>query len=172
MMGETHAWLSANAPEWTVLRPSWFMQNFSKSPDADTIRKEGVIYSATGKGRVGFIDADDIAACAVAALAAPRPLDRDVVLTGPDALSYDDIAAIIAQVLDRPIRHVSLSRAALGRRFEEQGMPSDYAEVLSDLDEAIRTGAEDRTTQGVQLLTGVAPSGFRRFAERSRAIWA
>ena len=131
-----------------------------------------MIYSATGKGRVGFIDADDIAACAVAALAAPRPLDRDVVLTGPDALSYDDIAAIIAQVLDRPIRHVSLSRAALGRRFEEQGMPSDYAEVLSDLDEAIRTGAEDRTTQGVQLLTGVAPSGFRRFAEQSRAIWA
>ncbi|MGV8989757.1 MAG: NAD(P)H-binding protein [Cypionkella sp.] len=57
MMGEVHAWLAHAAPEWAVLRPSRFMQNFSEGPHAVTIREEGKIYSATGAGRVGFIDA-------------------------------------------------------------------------------------------------------------------
>ena len=60
--------LATNAADWAVLRPSWFMQNFSEGPHAKTIREEGVLYSATGTGRVGFIDAEDIAATAVAAL--------------------------------------------------------------------------------------------------------
>ncbi|HEV2604757.1 MAG TPA: ergot alkaloid biosynthesis protein, partial [Microvirga sp.] len=61
MMGEVHAWLATNAPEWAVLRPSWFMQNFSEGPHGRTIREESAIYSATDTGRVGFISADDIA---------------------------------------------------------------------------------------------------------------
>lgn len=172
MMGEVHAWLAAHAPEWAVLRPSWFMQNFSDGPHAGTIREEGTIYSTTGQGRVGFIDADDIAASAVAALTARTPLNADVVLTGPEVLSYDDAASVISEVLGRPVRHAALDRAALTRRFESQGLPPDYADTLSRLDEAIRMGAEDRTTDGVLRLTGQAPASFRSFAEKAGAAWA
>lgn len=171
MMGEVHAWLAESAPEWAVLRPSWFMQNFSEGPHAATIRDEGIIYSATGTGRVGFIDAEDIAATAVACLTATAPLNSDVVLTGPEALSYDDIAAIITAALGRPVRHVSLDPAALTARFVAQGLPPDYAKTLAGLDANIAEGAEDCTTPGVQRVTGQRPTSFRAFANRVLESW-
>lgn len=171
MMGQVHAWLARNAPEWAVLRPSWFMQNFSEGPHAATIRDEGVIYSATGTGRVGFIDAEDIAAAAAACLVAAAPLNADVVLTGPEALSYDDTAALITAALGRPVRHVSLEPAALTARFVAQGLPAGYARTLTDLDQAIAAGAEDATTDGVERVTGRPPAPFRAFASKAAASW-
>lgn len=171
MMGEVHAWLAANAPDWAVLRPSWFMQNFSEGPHAATIRDEGIIYTATGTGRVGFIDAEDIAASAAAALVGPTPLNSDVVLTGPDALSYDDVAATISTAIGRPVRHLSLDPAALTDRFVKQGLPPDYARTLAYLDADIAAGAEDYTTQGVAQLTGRPATSFRAFANGVIETW-
>ena len=68
MMGQIHAYLTDKVPEWTVLRPTWFLQNFSHQQHQITIQQETAIYSATGSGRVGFIDASDIARAAVSAL--------------------------------------------------------------------------------------------------------
>lgn len=171
MMGEVHAWLAQSAPEWAVLRPSWFMQNFWEGPHAVTIRDEGIIYSATGAGRVGFIDAEDIAATAAACLTATTPLNSDVVLTGPEALSYDDIAAIITSALGRPVRHLSLDPPALTARFVAQGLPPDYANTLAGLDADIAAGAEEYTTSGVEQVTGHRPTSFRAFADRVLERW-
>ncbi len=171
MMGEVHAWLTENAPEWAVLRPSWFMQNFSEGPHAATIREEGIIYSATGTGRVGFIDAEDIAATAAACLTAETPLNSDVVLTGPEALSYDDIAVILTSALQRPIRHRSLDPAALIARFVAQGLPPDYAMTLTRMDVDIAAGVEDCITAGVAQVTGLPPKSFHHFAHRVGGTW-
>jgi ergot alkaloid biosynthesis protein len=171
MMGEVHAWLATNAPEWAVLRPSWFMQNFSEGPHGRTIREESAIYSATDTGRVGFISADDIAEVAVALLTAERSLDGDVVLTGPEAMSYDDVARLASDMLSRPVRHVRLDTEALVQRHMALGMPRGYAEALARLDEVIRLGGEDRTTDQVLRLTGRAATSFRRFAEDGLSFW-
>lgn len=171
MMGGVHAWLADNAPEWAVLRPSWFMQNFSDGPHARTIRDEDAIYSATGSARIGFIDADDIAASAVASLTSREPLNDDMILTGPEALSYEDTAGILSNVTGRTIRHVALSGSELAERFEAQGLPPEYARILAGLDEAIRTGVEDRTSDGVARLTGKTPGSFREFAQRHLERW-
>jgi uncharacterized protein YbjT (DUF2867 family) len=171
MMGEVHAWLPKRASDWAVLRPSWFMQNFSEGPHAATIREEGIIYTATGAGRVGFIDAEDIAATAAASLTATTPLNSDVVLTGPEALSYDDTAAIITAALGRPVRHVSLGPTALRARLEAQGLRADYAEMLTRLDADIASGAEDYTTLGVDTVTKQRPTSFRAFANRVLETW-
>lgn len=172
MMGEVHAWLAKSASAWAVLRPSWFMQNFPEGPHAATIRDEGIIYTATGAGRVGFIDAEDIAATAAASLTAKTPLNSDVVLTGPEALSYDDIAAIITAALGRSVRHVSLDPAALAARLVAQSLPADYAEMLVGLDADIASGAEDYTTSGVDQMTRQQPTSFRTFANRVFKTWA
>ncbi|ETX28648.1 ergot alkaloid biosynthesis protein [Roseivivax isoporae] len=171
MMGEVHDWLAHTAPEWAVLRPSWFMQNFSDGAHARTIRDEDAIYSATGRARVGFIDADDIAAAAVACLVSAEPLNDERILTGPEAIGYDDAAGILSDVAGRTIRHVSLSKSELTNRFKAQGLPSDYANILASLDETICSGIEDRTTDGVTELTGRAPGSFREFAEEHRNNW-
>jgi uncharacterized protein YbjT (DUF2867 family) len=171
MMGEVHAWLAKSAPDWAVLRPSWFMQNFSEGTHAATIREDGLIYTATGTGRVGFIDAEDIAAAAAVSLVATTPLNSDVVLTGPEALSYDDVAAIITAALGRPVRHLSLGPAALTARFVAQGLPPDYAKTLTVLDTAIAAGAEDCVTSGVEQVTGQRPTSFLAFANHVLEKW-
>lgn len=171
MMGAVHAFLKAHAPHWTVLRPSWFMQNFSEGPHMPTIRDEGAIYSATGDGRVSFIDAADIAVVAAEALLEPLFPDRDLVLTGPEALSYDQIAHLLSSNLGRNVVHHRLSETELTERYKGQGLPPEYAPVLAAMDTAISLGAEDRVTSEVRNITGREPSSFLTFATATREVW-
>jgi uncharacterized protein YbjT (DUF2867 family) len=98
------------APEWAILQPSWFMQNFTGThPTAIALRERGEIATATGNGRVGFIDARDIAAAAAETLLTPEPPNARYVLTGPETLSYPQIAAILTEVTGRHIRHTALT---------------------------------------------------------------
>ncbi|GGX74456.1 NmrA family NAD(P)-binding protein [Streptomyces hiroshimensis] len=165
-VGAVHQALPGLFDQWAVLRPSWFMQNFTGAhAHADSIREQGVILTATGTGRVGFVDADDIAAVAVHALTDDRAPNADLVLTGPEALSHDDIATIVTQVTGRPVAHHHLTYDGLRDRLAAL-MPPDFATMLADMDRAIAEGAEDRTTDTVQRLTGRPPHGFRVVAER------
>ncbi|MGW1602304.1 NAD(P)H-binding protein [Streptomyces eurythermus] len=165
-VGAVHRALPELFDEWAVLRPSWFMQNFTGSHmHARSIREHGVIHTAAGNGRVGFVDADDIAAVAVHALTDDRAPGTDLVLTGPQALGHDDIAAIVSEVTGRPVTHRPLTYERMRDRLAGE-LPLEFAEMLAGLDRAIAEGAEDRTTDTVQRLTGRPPHSFREVAER------
>ncbi|SDN55249.1 Uncharacterized conserved protein YbjT, contains NAD(P)-binding and DUF2867 domains [Streptomyces sp. cf386] len=165
-VGAVHQALPGLFDQWAVLRPSWFMQNFTGThTHADSIRERGVIETAAGTGRVGFIDADDIAAVAVHALTDDRAPNTDLILTGPQALSHDDIAAILTQVTGRPVTHHHLTYDALRDRLAAV-IPREFATMLADMDRAIAEDAEDRTTDTVLRVTGRPPSPFRVVAER------
>ncbi|MET9570546.1 NAD(P)H-binding protein [Streptomyces virginiae] len=165
-VGRVHEQLPGLFEEWAVLRPSWFMQNFAGSaPHARTIREDGAILTAAGDGRVGFVDAEDIAAVAVRALTDGRALDTDLILTGPQALSYADAAAIITEVTGRPVVHRQLTFEELRDRWAA-GIPLEFATMLAQMDRAIAGGAEDRTTDTVERLTGRPPGSLRAFVER------
>ena len=170
MMGQVHAWLSKNAFEWTVLRPTWFMQNFSEQ-HLPTIRDEGTLYTATEDGRVPFIDADDIAAAAQTVLLAPEAYNRDFLLTGPELLSYDDVAEILEKVTGRSITHTGLSEADLSRRLQALGIEANYATSLAAMDSAIAQGAENRLSDAILTLSGGAPKRFERFAADNAWRW-
>lgn len=171
MMGQVHAYLARQAPRWTVLRPSWFMENFSEQQHRPTIRDEHAIYSAAGDGRVGFVSADDIAAVAARLLVDDASANGDLVLTGPEALSYDEIARTIGDSVGRPIEHRRLTGAALARRWEAQGLPPDYANLLAAMDDGVARGDEDRVTDAVLRVTGRDPISFARFASDAAASW-
>ncbi|MFE2605600.1 NmrA family NAD(P)-binding protein [Streptomyces mirabilis] len=165
-VGQVHQALPGLFEQWAVLRPSWFMQNFAGfTPHARSIREDGVILTATGDGRVGFVDAEDIAAVAVRALTDEQAPDADLILTGPQALSYDDVAAIITEVGGRPVVHRHLTFDQLRDRWAEEIL-LEFATMLAGMDRAIADGAEDRTSDTVQRLTGRPPGTFRAFAER------
>lgn len=170
-MGQVHKVLSERVPEWAVLQPSWFMQNFTEAHHGDTIRRESKIYSATGSAAVAFIDANDIGATGVACLCAERALNDGVVLTGPQALSYDQVAEIVSTAAGRRIEHVKLDQAQLARRFADLGLPADYADFLAGLDAFLAEGSEARTTDNVLQLTARAPASFRDFAAQSAEQW-
>ena len=165
-VGRVHSVLPDLFEGWAVLRPSWFMQNFTgQHAHAATIREHGTIWTATGDGRVGFVDAEDIAAVAVRALTDEHAPDTDLVLTGPRALSYDDIAAIMAEATGRPVVHARVGYDAMRERLAAQ-VPPEFAALLAGMDLAIAEGAEDRTTDTVLRLTGRPPNGFRAVAHR------
>ncbi|MDQ0578448.1 NmrA family NAD(P)-binding protein [Streptomyces rishiriensis] len=165
-VGQVHQALPGLFTQWAVLRPSWFMQNFTGDhAHARTIRADGTIRTAAGEGRVGFVDADDIAAVAVHALTEAQAPKTDLIITGPQALSYGDIAAVLTQVTGRTITHRRLTYEQMRDRLAAD-MPAEFAAMLAGMDHAIAEGAEDRTTDTVQRLTGRPPRSFRAFAER------
>ena len=171
MMGAVHAYLETHATEWTVLRPTWFMQNFSEQQHMPTIRDEGCIYSATGEGRVAFIDAEDIANVAVEALTRRVSFNCDLILTGPEAISYDTVAETISQNIGRSVTHVILSEAELAERYMKLGMDEEYARTLSAMDTAIASGSEDRMTDEVVNAIGREPHTFNYFVKANRKAW-
>ncbi|MGW4796971.1 NAD-dependent epimerase/dehydratase family protein [Nonomuraea sp. NPDC004297] len=159
-LGAVHSLVRSAMPEWAVLRPSWFMQNFTGASLA--LRElDGEILSATGRSRVAFVDAGDIAAVAGHALTDARSHDTEHVLTGPEALSYDDVAALVTRRHGRPLCHRSVTVAELAAHFAARGLPADYAAVLAALDDDLRGGSEDRVTDTVERVTGRPPRAFR-----------
>jgi ergot alkaloid biosynthesis protein len=170
-MGTVHGFLRRNAPEWAVLQPSWFMQNFCEGVHQTTIRDEGRIISATGSGAVPFIHVDDIAEVAVRALIDQPPHNRAHLITGPKALTYADVAAAISEVCGHPVRHENISTQELASRWTGLGLPADYATMLANMDEAIAHGAENRTTTTVKDVTGRKPASFVEFVRANAQAW-
>jgi len=171
LMGAVHAFLHQEAPEWAVLRPSWFMQNFTEGVHFPTIRDEDAIYSATEDGRIAFIDAGEIASAAASLLLAPTAPNRDFVLTGPCAISYDEAATLISEAAGRSIRHCRISEAELAERWLRTGLPEEHARGLAAMDTLIANGAEARLTTEVEQIIGRPPISFQTFAENARSAW-
>ncbi|WP_206784621.1 NAD(P)H-binding protein [Amycolatopsis sp. MtRt-6] len=155
--------LVRTAPEWAVLKPSWFMQNFAGEHLVAQGVRNGEIVTATGDARVAFVDAGDIAAVAVRALTDPVPHNTEHVLTGPAALSYTEAASIVSAHLGRPVRHRAVSTAEFAALLTSSGLPEPFAAVLAALDEDIRRGAEDRVTPTVEQVTGRPARSFETF---------
>jgi uncharacterized protein YbjT (DUF2867 family) len=156
-------------PGWVVLRASGFMQNFlSPHPVGERIRRHGEIRTAAGDGRVGWIDARDIAAVAAALLTDPdvEPTDqRDYLLTGPKALSYQDAAAIITARTGRPVRVVTIGTDEQAASYRAAGIPAEFAAAIAAVEDGIRAGREDRVSTAVLDLTGRPPRTFAEFVQ-------
>jgi len=100
---EAESALMASGMRWTILRPHVFMQNLLGQ--ARAIAHEGRIVGGSGDGRIPFIDTRDIAAVAAVALTRPGHDGQKYILTGPEALSYSDIARILSGVIGRPVEY-------------------------------------------------------------------
>lgn len=165
-VGRVHSQLAGMFEQWAVLRPSWFMQNFTDQHlHADSIRTRGTVLTATGDGRVAFVDADDIAAVAVHALTDETAPANDLVITGPEALSYDDIAAVMTKATGRNVSHRPLTYEQMRDHLAGAGIPEQFAAMLAAMDRAIADGSEDRVTDTVERVTGRPPRGFHAYVQ-------
>ncbi|HKX22294.1 MAG TPA: NmrA-like protein [Rhizorhapis sp.] len=170
-LGQIDALVRATVPEWAILRPSWFMQNFvGDHPLADGIRSRGEIVTATGDGRLPFVDARDIAATAAALLRADSIVCSEHLVTGPQALSYADAAALVSEMMGRPVRHVAITEEALTQRLITAGYEAAFASALAGLDADIRAGRQAQITDTVQRLTGQPPRSLRDFIAEHREL--
>ncbi len=147
------------------------MQNFAEGSHLATIRGEDTFYSNTGSGRVPFISAGDIARAAFVLLTGPAGLNREFVITGEEAMSYDQVAERISQACGRRISHTHISTDELVERFLKRGLPELTARFLAAGYETIAAGAHAQTTDVYGALTGEAPTTFQAFAKANAQVW-
>jgi uncharacterized protein YbjT (DUF2867 family) len=154
----------------TILRPAWFMQNFS-----ETFLKpvNGAIMVPTGNGSEAFIDAEDIAAVAATTLADPTAhAGAAYSLTGPQALTVSEAASLISDAAGQTIRHLDLDREAWIAGAIANGVPAEYGAVLRPLTETVASGNGSRPNDTVEQITGTPPRTFRDFARKNAAAWS
>jgi uncharacterized protein YbjT (DUF2867 family) len=153
----------------TILRPSWFMQNFS-----ETFLKpiNGAIMVPTGNGSEAFIDTEDIAAVAATTLADPTTHAAAAYsLTGPQALTVSEAAVLISEATGQTITHLDLDREAWIAGAIATGVPAEYAAVLRPLTETVAAGNGSRPNGTVEQITGTPARTFRDFARKNAAAW-
>ncbi|TAH34874.1 MAG: SDR family oxidoreductase [Planctomycetota bacterium] len=155
--------IEASGLAWTFLRPNGFMQNFVTYM-GDTIRTEGAFYSACGEAKISHVDVRDIAAVAAKALTEPGHAGKAYMLTGPEALTYDEMASVLSKVLGRPIRHVNLPPADLKVAMLAAGAPEWYADMLLDLERYYREQQAGRISGDIKQVTGRDPRRFLQYA--------
>jgi uncharacterized protein YbjT (DUF2867 family) len=158
--------------EWTILRSTWFMQNFSEDYMLEHVLS-GEIRLPAGDVPTPFLDADDIADVAVAALTEDRPAGQLYELTGPRSLTFAEAAAEIAEATGREIRYVPVSLEEHAAEAAEHGVPAEVVELLTYLFSEVVDGRNANTTDGVQRALGREPRDFRDFARDAAAsgIW-
>jgi len=155
--------IEASGLGWTFLRPNSFMQNVVTFM-APTIKAEGVFYSATDQAKISHVDVRDIADVAVKALTEPGHEGRVYTLSGPEALSYDDLAAELSRALGRTIRHVSLSPAELKAAMLAEGMPEGLVDRMLDLERYFREGRASFVADDIQRITQHEARRFVHYA--------
>lgn len=173
MHGRVELALVDSGLAYTILEPCFFMQNSLWS--AETIKRDGAIYNAAGNGAAGHVDARDIAAVAAAALT--EPIDRHAgevyLVTGPERLTYTEIAERFSRVLGRAVRHVSLpDDAYLDSMVQQAHMPEWQAQAILDLDRRCRVGDFSALTDVVERVGKRRPTTFEEFVRRHAAAFA
>jgi uncharacterized protein YbjT (DUF2867 family) len=154
--------------EWTILHPGWFAQNFSEDFWLPAVRG-GTLALPAGEGRVAFIDAEDIADVAVAALTEDRHAGRVYELTGPRALGFAEAAELIAKASGRPVRYLAVTPEVFVAQQISHGVPLERARRMSDLVGRGATGAFEALADGVHQALGREPRRFEDFVVAAAA---
>ncbi|MBZ9988764.1 NAD(P)H-binding protein [Mesorhizobium sp. BH1-1-5] len=176
--GETEAqraeeMVKASGADWTILRCSWFSQNFSEGFLVENII-EGEVALPVGAVGEPFVDTDDIADVAEAVLTRPGHVGQLYELTGPRLLSFADAVAEIAKATGRDIRFRRISHAEFTSAVASHNLPPEFAWLLDELFTEVLDGRNETLTDGVQRALGRRPKDFSTYATETAAtgIWS
>lgn len=167
--GQVEQHLERSGLAWTHLRPTNFMQNaFSMIG----MVKAGTIYQPTGAGKFSLVDVRDIAAVAAAALAERGHEGKAYDVTGPEALSYADIAATFSRVLGRPIEFADVPAAVAKQGMLQAGIPDWLADAINELNEQIKQGNFAPVTDVVRRVGKKTSITFEQFVRENVATFS
>ena len=158
--------------EWTVVRCSWFSQNFSEGEFLDMVLAGEVALPA---GEVGepFIDADDIADVAVAVLSEDGHAGQVYELTGPRLLTFAEAVDEISRATGLAIQYIQIPHEAFAAGIADAGLPNDIAWLLNYLFATVLDGRNASLGDGVQRALGREPRDFADFCRASArsGVW-
>jgi len=160
--------------DWTVVRASWFAQNFSEGPLVEGLRESGELVFPAGEVREPFIDVRDIADVVVAVLTAgDRYAGQAVTVSGPRLLTFGEAVAEVSAAAGRALTYRAVSARQYGESLAGFGVPAEEVEFLVELFESLLDGRNSYLSDGVQEVLGREPRDFREFAGEAAAagVW-
>lgn len=157
--------------EWTVVRASWFSQNFSEGAFVDMVQA-GQICLPAGDVPEPFVDVDDIADVAVAALTEPGHAGQIYEVTGPRLMTFADIADELSRATGRPIRFTAIPHDAFVSAVAESGAPEGVVWIMDYLFSTVLDGRNAYLTDGVERALGRPPKDFADYAREVAASGA
>ena len=161
--GQVEQHLRASGTGWVILRSSWYMSNLLAA--AAQVAAEGRLYAPAGQARIAMIDPRDVGAAAAALLSAsPGHEQRTYLVTGPEAITFTEVAAGLSAATGRRIEFTDIPGQDAEQAMIGGGMPAFAAEQIVKIFAQLRQGADRRVTATVQALTGSAPRDFACFA--------
>ncbi|MFE2537878.1 NmrA family NAD(P)-binding protein [Streptomyces sp. NPDC059371] len=170
--GPTEEALRTSGADWTIVRASWFSQNFSEGPLVEGLRQGELVFPA-GEVREPFIDVRDIADVVVAALTGgERYTGRELAITGPRLLTFREAVAEIARATGEELAYTPVTARRYGDMLAGFGMPAEEAGFLVDLFESLLDGRNAHLSDGVRNILGRAPRDFTDFAREAAAAGA
>ncbi|MBS97423.1 MAG: NmrA family transcriptional regulator [Oceanospirillaceae bacterium] len=151
--------------EWTIVRASWFMQNFSEGEFQGMIQA-GVITLPAADIPEPFIDVDDIADVAVAALTEAGHTHEVYEVTGPRLLTFTEAAREISAAAGREVRFMQIPKQDFNQAIADSGAPDDLIWLMNYLFETVLDGRNAHLADGVQRALGREPRDFTLFAQQ------
>jgi uncharacterized protein YbjT (DUF2867 family) len=174
MFGKWHAQAEEKLIEsdvpYTILRPNTFMQNFLGF--AGSIKTQGAIFGCSGDAAVSYVDARDIASVAAHILSKGGHEGQGYDLTGPEAVNYDWVAALISKLIGKQVKYVDLPPAELKKFLSQVGMQEWLADGVLDLQAFNKAGKAAEVTRVVEKVTGNKPITFKQFANDYASAFA
>jgi uncharacterized protein YbjT (DUF2867 family) len=164
--------VQAAGVDTTIVRASWFAQNFSESFLLDSVRA-GVVALPANSVPEPFVDVDDIADAAVAALTEDGHAGELYEVTGPRLLTFADAVGEIGRATGRDVRFVRVSLEDYAAELASHEVPQDEIELLTYLFTEVLDGRNARLTDGIERAIGRSPRDFRQFARDAAAsgVW-
>ena len=158
--------LKASGLDWNIVRASWFFQNFSES-----FMREGILAGElalpAGDTIEPFIDADDIADVAVAALIKPHYRNKLFEVTGPRAMTFAQCIQEMSEALGRPLKFTTVPVDAYIHALQEQGVPDDLQWLLRELFTVVFDGRNSNVMPGVEEVLGRPATDFKRYVQKT-----
>lgn len=169
-IGRIERMLDERELDATIVAPNWFNQNFDQSFFLPMIRN-GAIRVPAGNGAVSFVDTRDIAAVAAVALTEDGHVGQRYVVTGPEALTFTDVAATVSDAADRDVEYVDIASDEMLNTLHDAGFEQQYAGMMLGLFDGMKAGYAAPVTDTVATVTGRAAIAFGDYAKQHADAW-
>jgi uncharacterized protein YbjT (DUF2867 family) len=167
---QTEDELKKSGLAWTILQPHFFMQNLAMM--AATIKTQGTLYAPLKDGKIAMVDARDIAAVAVRTLTEPGHEGKTYIVTGPEAISFQELAQQLGTVLGKPVKYVDIPLEDARKGMQGAGMPEWFVNDLCGMYGFFATGGGAWVADTVSTVGKVQPRTFQQFAKDHAQLFA
>jgi uncharacterized protein YbjT (DUF2867 family) len=157
---------------WTILRPNWFAQNFTEpSFYLEAVRDAGELKVPTGGQPTSFVDTRDIADVAAAALLDSGHAGRSYTLTGPQALTWAEVATLIGEAAGHQVRYVDPPLGEFLGALSDNGTAKATLDYYDRIYASIQQGRTSIISADIEQVTGHPPRSFSAFIEENKNVW-